>query len=60
MSTIGEEGMLGIEACFGTDAVAPGEAFLQVHDESSETTVVKLNVAAFRRELSRGLARCTR
>ena len=49
VATVGDEGMVGIEALFGADATAPGETFLQVPDGSA----VKLSVTAFRRELAR-------
>lgn len=49
VATVGDEGMVGIEALFGAGAIAPGEAFLQVPDGSA----VKLSVIAFRRELAR-------
>lgn len=35
VATVGDEGMVGIEALFGEDATAPGEAFLQVPDGSA-------------------------
>jgi CRP-like cAMP-binding protein len=48
-ATVGREGMVGIEAFFGTDPVAPGEAMVQVPDTNAE----QLSVVAFRRELAR-------
>lgn len=45
-ATVGDEGMLGIEAFFGPDAVTPGRTLLQVPD----TDVVQLAVETFRRE----------
>jgi CRP-like cAMP-binding protein len=48
-ATVGLEGMIGIEAFFGNDAVAPGETMMQVPDTDAE----QLSVAAFRRELAR-------
>ncbi len=47
-ATVGLEGMLGIEALFTKNAVAPGEAMMQVPD----TNVEELPVAAFRREVA--------
>jgi CRP-like cAMP-binding protein len=47
-ATVGIEGMLGIEAFFGNDAVATGDTLMQVPD----TNVVKLSVAGFRREVA--------
>jgi CRP-like cAMP-binding protein len=48
-ATIGDEGMLGIEAFFSDAPLAPGDAMVQVPDGS----VVKLGIHAFRRELAR-------
>jgi CRP-like cAMP-binding protein len=45
--TVGDEGMVGIEAFLSADAVAPGEAFMQVPDTNAEM----LSVEAFRREV---------
>jgi CRP-like cAMP-binding protein len=47
-ATVGDEGMLGIEAFLGDDAVAPGETLVQVPDISIDM----LDVDAFRRELA--------
>jgi CRP-like cAMP-binding protein len=47
-ATVGLEGMLGIEAFFAKDPVAPGDTMVQVPD----TSVEQLSVAAFRRELA--------
>jgi CRP-like cAMP-binding protein len=44
---VGTEGFLGIEACFADDAVASGQAFLQVPGGDATS----LSVAVFRREL---------
>jgi CRP-like cAMP-binding protein len=44
-ATIGDEGMLGIEAFLSVDAVAPGETLIQVPDTSAET----MSVENFRR-----------
>jgi CRP-like cAMP-binding protein len=46
-ATVGDEGMLGIEAFLSADAVAPGEAFMQVPDTNAEM----LSVKEFRREV---------
>ena len=46
-ATVGDEGMVGIEAFLSADAVAPGEAFMQVPDTNAEM----LSVEAFRREV---------
>jgi CRP-like cAMP-binding protein len=48
-ATVGLEGMVGIEAFFGKDALAPGDTMMQVPDTNAE----KLSVVAFRRELGR-------
>jgi CRP-like cAMP-binding protein len=48
-ATVGDEGMVGIEAFFGDDPVSPGETMVQVPDTSAEM----LSTAAFRRELAR-------
>jgi CRP-like cAMP-binding protein len=45
-ATVGNEGVVGIEAFFANDAIAPGETLMQVPD----TSVEQLSVAAFRRE----------
>jgi CRP-like cAMP-binding protein len=46
-ATVGDEGMLGIEAFLRADAVATGDAFMQVPDTNAEM----LSVSAFRHEL---------
>jgi len=46
-ATVGDEGMLGIEAFLAADAVAPGETLLQVPD----TNAAVLRVKDFRREI---------
>ena len=40
-ATVGDEGMLGIEAFLSADAVAPGEAFMQVPDTNAEMLSVE-------------------
>lgn len=47
-ATVGDEGMLGLEAFFTKDPVAPGETLIQVPD----TDAVRMGVNAFRRELA--------
>jgi CRP-like cAMP-binding protein len=47
-ATVGDEGMVGIEAFLSADAVAPGETLMQVPDTNAEM----LGVDAFRRELA--------
>jgi CRP-like cAMP-binding protein len=49
-ATIGDEGMVGIEALFSEGAVAPGETMIQVPDTSAEM----MTVQAFRTESVRG------
>jgi CRP-like cAMP-binding protein len=49
-ATIGDEGMVGIEALFSESAIAPGETMIQVPDTSAEMMTVK----AFRTESVRG------
>lgn len=49
-ATIGAEGMLGLEAFFGEDAIAPGHTIAQVPGG----TLARLEVEAFRRELVSG------
>jgi CRP-like cAMP-binding protein len=49
-ATVGDEGMLGLEAFLGDDAIAPGETLIQVPDTSAEMMGVK----DFRREVSEG------
>jgi CRP-like cAMP-binding protein len=51
-ATVGQEGMVGIEAFFGPDAIAPGMTMMQVPDTDAE----RLSIAAFREELARGEA----
>ena len=53
-ATVGDEGMLGIEAFLGADAVSQGETMMQVPASDGYATVEMLSVAAFRRELARG------
>ena len=48
-ATVGDEGMLGVEAFLGDDAVAPGKAFMLVPDTNAEM----LSVDAFRREVAK-------
>lgn len=45
-ATVGDEGMLGVEAFLSADAVAPGETLIQVPDGDAEA----MRVADFRRE----------
>jgi CRP-like cAMP-binding protein len=47
-ATVGDEGMLGIEAFLRADAIAPGDTLIQVPDTSAET----MGVEDFRREAS--------
>jgi CRP-like cAMP-binding protein len=47
-ATVGDEGMLGIEAFLTDDAVAPGETVVQVPD----TDAVMMGVETFRREIA--------
>jgi CRP-like cAMP-binding protein len=47
-ATVGDEGMVGIEAFLSVDAVAPGEALMQVPDTNAEM----MKVEDFRRESS--------
>jgi hypothetical protein len=49
-ATVGDEGMVGIEAFFGTHAVAHGETLIQVPDTDAEM----MSVADFRREIHHG------
>jgi len=49
-ATIGDEGMVGIEALFSEGALAPGETMIQVPDTSAEM----MTVEAFRTESVRG------
>jgi CRP-like cAMP-binding protein len=48
-ATVGDEGMLGVEAFLTYDAVAPGETVVQVPDTSAEM----MSVEDFRREIAR-------
>jgi CRP-like cAMP-binding protein len=48
-ATVGDEGVLGIEAFLSADAVAPGDTMIQVPDTSAEM----LGVDTFRRELAK-------
>jgi CRP-like cAMP-binding protein len=48
-ATIGNEGVIGLEALFSDQPIAAGETILQVPDTSAE----QMTVAAFRRELAR-------
>jgi CRP-like cAMP-binding protein len=48
-ATVGDEGMLGVEAFLGADAVAPGETLIQVPDTSAEM----MSVEDFRREIAK-------
>lgn len=48
-ATVGDEGMVGIEAFLGDAVVAPGDTMMQVPDTNAE----KLSVRAFRREVAR-------
>ena len=47
-ATVGDEGMLGVEAFLSADAVAPGEALMQVPD----TDAMMMSVDDFRREVA--------
>lgn len=47
-ATIGDEGLLGIEAFLAADAIAPGETLMQVPDTNAE----RMPVSAFRRALA--------
>jgi CRP-like cAMP-binding protein len=51
-ATIGDEGMLGIEAFLSADARAQNDVIMQVAD----TNIEVLSAAAFRREVTRGTA----
>jgi CRP-like cAMP-binding protein len=53
-ATVGDEGMLGIEAFLGENAVAQSETMMQVPASDGTATVEMLSVAAFRQELARG------
>jgi len=50
VATVGDEGMLGMEAFLTHDAVASGDTLMQVPDTNAEM----LSVEDFRRELARG------
>jgi len=52
VATVGDEGVLGMEAFLSDDAVAPGDTLMQVPDTNAE----RLSVGDFRRELARGEA----
>jgi CRP-like cAMP-binding protein len=47
-ATVGDEGMLGVEAFLSEDAIAPGETLIQVPDTSAEM----MSVQDFRREVA--------
>ena len=49
-TTVGDEGMVGIEAFLSVDAVAPGKILMQVPDTDAEM----LSVEDFRREVAAG------
>ena len=51
-ATVGNEGMVGIEALFSPDPISPGTTMMQVPDTDAE----RLSVGAFREELARGEA----
>jgi CRP-like cAMP-binding protein len=48
-ATVGDEGMLGVEAFLSADAIAPGQILIQVPDTSAEM----MSVEDFRREADR-------
>ena len=48
-ATVGDEGMLGVEAFLNADALAPGETLIQVPDTSAEM----MGVDDFRREVAK-------
>ena len=48
-ATVGDEGMVGIEVFLSADAIAPGDALMQVPDTNAEM----LSVEDFRRELAK-------
>jgi CRP-like cAMP-binding protein len=50
VATIGDEGMVGIEAFLGSEAISQGDTMLQVPDTDMEM----LSITAFRREITRG------
>ena len=47
-ATVGDEGMLGVEAFLSADAVAPGQTLIQVPDTNAEV----MDVDDFRREMA--------
>jgi len=47
-ATVGNEGMLGVEAFLGANPVAPGDTMIQVPDTNAE----RMSVADFRREIA--------
>ncbi len=47
-ATVGDEGMLGVEAFLSADAIAPGETLIQVPDTSAE----RMSVEDFRSEIA--------
>jgi CRP-like cAMP-binding protein len=47
-ATIGNEGMLGVEAFLGANPIAPGDVMMQVPDTNAE----RMSVADFRREVA--------
>jgi CRP-like cAMP-binding protein len=47
-ATVGDEGMLGIEAVLSAEAIAPGDTLIQVPDTSAEV----MRIADFRRQLA--------
>jgi len=48
-ATVGDEGMLGVEAFLSRDALAPGETLIQVPDTDAET----MSVEEFRHEMEK-------
>jgi CRP-like cAMP-binding protein len=50
VATVGDEGMLGLQALFSDGAIASGDALIQVPDTNAEM----MRVEDFRRELTRG------
>ena len=49
-ATVGNEGMVGIEAFFSAEPIAPGNTMMQVPDTDAE----RLSIGAFRAELAQG------
>ena len=47
-ATVGDEGMLGVQAILAADAIAPGDTLIQVPDTSAEV----MHVGDFRRQLA--------